>query len=596
LAHRKGRAALGGAPETDPVERRLAAILVADLVGYSRLMERDEEGTLQALQARRAAVIEPAIAAQRGRIVKLMGDGVLVEFASVQDAVVSALAIQRGMAERNAAAGAAPLELRIGINLGDVIVQGDDIYGEGVNVAARLEAAAEPGGICVARAVFEQIRHRLEVDYQDLGALQVKNLATPVHAVALRAAGAGPRPRQRHDRPPRPEDARASIVVLPFASLSANADDVYLAEGIATELTALLARIPDLRVIARAASAGPAGEPWTIVAALQVRYVLTGNVRRAGARVRVFAELSDGADRSQLWAHSYDRRLEDLFQVQDEIAEAIVAAFGGEFLRAEWRRASRRPTESLDAWGLVQKAKSLNLPVAGRDAIEEAVRLAERAIAIDPNYAGAHACLASVLMQRVLNRHGDDPDQDRAQAQAAIERAVELAPNDPAVLRTLGNVSTYCGRHGRAVAAFRRAVQIAPFDFHSWGRLGRTLAYGGDPEELREGHAILDRILAAAPNHPMVPYWLYFKANAYARERRFDDAARLARMSVDVQPGYAGAWIALAGALYQLGRIEEAQDAVVRAQRSNPALTAEHLAHAAGMPVGGAGPAEGATR
>ena len=562
------------------MERRLAAIFVADVAGYSRLMSLDEEATLRSLQHCREAVINPTIAGHRGRVVKLMGDGVLVEFASVVDAVTCAVAFQRNVNEHNAKSESDPrLDFRIGVNLGDVIIEGDDIYGDGVNVAARLEAIAEPCGICIARSVFEQIRHRFDIDCRDMGEIKVKNIQDPVHAYSiqpLQAEGG----RSGHPRPPRPEDARGSIVVLPFDSLSADNEDRYLAEGIATEIISMLSWVHDLRVISRAGSLSRQEEPpdpWTIVSDLKVHYVLSGNVRRAGDRVRVFAELTAVADRSQLWSRTYDRQLADLFQVQEEIAEAIVVAFGGEFLRAEWRRASKRSTGSLDDWGLVQKTKSLNLPVAGRGAIDEAMDLANRAVAIDPGYAGAHACLASVLMQRMINRHGVDPGQDRVRAQKAIDRAVELAPNDPAVLRTLGNVSTYCGQHEKAVDAFRRAVQLAPFDFHSWGRLGRTLAYCGNPDELQEGQKILDRILAAAPNHPMVPYWLYFKANACAREERYEDAARLARMSVDTQPGYAGAWLTLADALQKLGRFDEATESMERARKANPAIVPDHL-------------------
>ena len=568
------------------MERRLAAILVADVVGYSHLMERDEEGTLNALRERRDAVITPMIAEHRGRIVKLMGDGVLAEFVSVVDAVASAIAIQRGVNEQNSQRDHGPaLDFRIGINLGDVIIQGDDIYGDGVNVAARLEAAAKPGGICIARSVHEQVRHRFDIDYQDLGEIKVKNIRDPIHAFGIRpfTSNSG---EAFHAKPPRPQDARGSIVVLPFDSLSADPGDMYLADGIATEIVGMLSRVHDLRVISRAGSSGrreDTADPWTIVSDLQVHYVLSGNVRRAGDRVRVFTELTAASDRSQLWSHTYDRRFADLFQVQEEIAEAIVVAFGGEFLRAEWRRAGKRPTENLDAWGLVQKAKSKNLPVTGRATIEEALALANKAVAIDPSYAGAHACLASVLMQRVINRHGADPAQDRAKAEAAIDRAVELAPNDPAVLRTLGNVSTYCDQHEKAVAAFRRAVQLAPFDFHSWGRLGRTLAYGGSPEQLEEGQKILDRILEAAPNHPMVPYWLYFKANACARQEKFEDAARLARLSVDAQPGYAGAWLTLTHALQKLGRFDEAKAAFARARKANPAMVTEEMTDSDGM-------------
>ena len=565
------------------MRRRLAAILIADVVGYSRLMEVDEEGTLAALQQRRRDLIDPLIAEWRGRIVKLMGDGVLAEFASVVDAVSAAAAIQRGMAEQNASAAIGPgLELRIGINVGDVIVQDDDIYGDGVNVAARLEAAAAAGGICIAHAVYDQVRHRLDLPYQDLGALKVKGLQEPVHAHAILFSDRKPNEPgfepERHQAPPRLEDARSSVVVLPFESLSADADDVYLADGLATEVVSMLSRVPDLRVVSRAASAArQQDDAWRTVGDLGARYVLTGNVRRAGERVRVFVELSEAADRSQLWAATYDRRLADLFELQDDIAEAIVVAFGGELLRAEWARASRRATDSLDAWGLVQKAKSMNLPVAGRAAIEKALALTAKALESDPLYAGAHACLASILMQRMINRGGGDDEQDRTRALAAIERAVELAPNDPAVLRTLGNVMAYCGHHQKAVSAFRRAVGIAPFDFHSWGRLGRTLAYGGHDGELEEGHAILDRILANAPNHPMVPYWLSFKANAYCREHNYEDAARFARMSVDAQPGYAGAWLTLSYALDQLGHTQDAREAKERARRANPALAAQDM-------------------
>ncbi len=563
------------------MERRLAAILVADVAEYSRLMGADEEGTLAALQTCRDELIDPTIAAHRGRIVKLMGDGALVEFASVVDAVACAVAVQHGMAERNLElADDRRLEWRIGINLGDVMVEGDDIYGDGVNVAARLEAMAEKGGICVARAVFEQIRKRLELDYEDLGERAAKNIAEPIHAYRIGVAPPAANGPARRAKPPKPGEARGSIAVFPFDSLSPAADDAYLADGITTEIIAMLSRVADLRVVARSATFAyrdRRADLWAAIGDLQVRYILTGNVRRAGDRVRVIAELSDAADRTQLWSHSYDRELADLFTVQEDIAEAIVIAFGGEYLRAEWRRASRRPTASLDAWGLVQKARALNLPV-NREAVDEALHLTEEAVRIDPDYAGAHASLASILMQRVVNGFSDRPDDDRRAALAAVERAAELAPNDPTVLRTLGNVWSNCGEHRKAVRALRRAVQIAPFDFHSWGRLARTLAYGGEAEELREAHAVLDRILATAPNHPMVPYWLYFKANACTREDRYEDAVRFATMSVEAQPGYAGAWVTLANALGQLGRAREAGEAMERAIRANPAMTTQHLA------------------
>ncbi len=564
------------------MERRLAAILATDMVGFSRLMGEDETATLAALQSHLTELIEPKVAEFRGRIVKLLGDGALVEFASVVDAVGCGVAIQEGMAER---AAMAPenrrIEFRIGINIGDVLVDGDDIFGDCVNLAARLEGLADPGGICISETVYEATRNKLDVKFEDLGERDLKNIAEPVRVFriligeARRSAPPSTRP-----KPPRLEQARGSIAVFPFDSLSPDAEDAYLADGIATEIINMLSRVPDLRVASRSAIFATRGhdeDAWDLVRDLQFRYVLTGNVRRAGDRLRVIAELTEAADRTQLWSNTYDRRFADLFSVQEEIAEAIVIAFGGEYLRVEWRRASQRPTENLDAWGLVQKARSLNLPV-NREAMDDALTLAREAVELDPTYAGAHACVASVLLQRVLNGISLAANEDRAEALAAVERAAELAPNDPTVLRTLGNVQSNCGEHAQAVAALRRAVDIAPFDFHSWGRLGRTLAYGGNEEELREGHAILDRILASAPNHPMVPYWLYFKANACASGDRFEDAERFARKSLELQPGYAGAWVALANALGHQGRTEEARQAMDRARRVNPDMTPEHLA------------------
>jgi len=570
------------------VTRRLAAILTADVVEFARLMAKDEAETLQRLTALRDNFLSPLIAEHQGRVVKLMGDGWLVEFPSVVGAAACALAWQAGITERqeNVAEDKA-LRFRIGINLGDIIVEDDDIFGDGVNVAARLEATAKPGTICVSRAVFEQINNKLDMDYTDLGPVKVKSLATPIPAYQIRPAEA-----ERADkRPaiPAPESARGSIAVLPFESLSADPEDAYLADGIATEILDMLSRVPDLRVAARSATFGyrdQGAEFWTLVQDLKLLYVLTGSVRRAGDRVRVFAELTLTADRSQLWSHTYQRQFADLFAVQEEIAEAIVVAFGGEYMRAEWRRARSRPTASLDAWGLIQKARALNLPV-NRDATDDALALAHEAIEIDPGYAGAHAAVASIVMQRVINGISNDDDDDRATALGAAERAAELMPDDPTVLRTLGNVWSNCGEHGKAVRALRRGVAIAPFDFQTWGRLGRTLAYGGDAADLTEGRAILDRILAHAPNHPMVPYWHYFKANACIHADQPEEAVHHARLSVEAQPGYAGAWLTLANALGQLGRLDAAKDAMAQARRANPAMTPAHLAQQIDILAGG---------
>lgn len=555
------------------MQRRLTTILIADVAGYSRLMAEDEAGTLAALKACRSEVVEPGLGTHGGRLIKLMGDGLLMDFASVVSAVSFALEMQEDVAKMETS----PIRFRIGINLGDVLVDGDDIYGDGVNVAARLESLAEPGGICVSEAVYQQAQGKIDAPFKDLGLRQLKNIPEPLRIYALQPANTDLT--QLPAGPPRTEQAQGAIAVFPFDSLSADPEDAYLADGLTGEIINLLSRIPGLRVAARAAifSARQKNEdPWDIVREQNFRYVLTGSVRRAGARVRVIAELTEASSQSQIWSNTYDRQFEDIFAVEEEIAEAIVVAFGGQYMDAEWRRLRADWAENLDAWGLVQKARALNLPV-NRHAIPEALDLAQRAVATDPSYAGAHALLASVHAQKIMSGVSTDQDADRTAALQAAERAQDLAPDDPGVLRTLGKVLSNCGRHDRAISALRRAAEVSPYDFHIWGRLGRTLAYGGSVGEQEEGHAILDRILETAPDHPMMPYWLYFKSVACTRQERFEDAAKSARRSTDIQPGYAGAWIALANALGHLGKVEEAKEAMDGAKRANPDLTPEHL-------------------
>ena len=443
------------------MQRRLTTILIADVAGYSRLMSDDEAGTLAALKDCQKNIIEPGLAAHNGRLIKLMGDGMLTEFGSVVDAVVFAVDVQTEM--QNASPDG--IQFRIGINIGDVLVDGDDIYGEGVNVAARLEALAAPGGICVSEAVYQQAHNRIALPFSDLGPRELKNIPTPVRAFALQP-GSTAHSAQPPAGPPRIEEAQGSVAVFPFDSLSADPDDAYLADGLTGEITNMLSRIPGLRVAARAAlySAQRKNEdPWTLVREQKYRYVLTGSVRRAGNRVRVIAELTDAGSQSQIWSNTFDRRFEDIFAVEEEIAEAIVTAFGGQYMDAEWKRLRRHRPENLGAWGLVQKARALNLPV-NRHAIPEALGLAQQAVVSDPSYAGAHALLASVHAQKIMSGVSEDEETDRSAALAAAEKAQALAPDDPAVLRTLGKVLSNCGHHDRAISALRRAVETSPFD------------------------------------------------------------------------------------------------------------------------------------
>src|SRR5499425_3372497 len=339
------------------VERRLAAILAVDVAGYSRLMGADEEGTLAALRAVRRELGDPKIAEHRGRIVKTTGDGLLVEFASVVDAVRCAVGVQREMIARNAAAPAERrIEFRMGINLGDIIIEDGDIFGDGVNIAARLEALAEPGGICLSAAAHEQVRDRLDLAFDDLGEQQVKNVARPVrtYAVALGASSRAALPVGA----PLPLPDKPSLAVSPFQNLTGDAEQEYFVDGMSEEITTAIARLPWLFVIARNSAFTYKSKPVDVkqvARELGVRYVLEGSVRKSGNRIRVTAQLAEGETGKHVWAERYDRDLSDIFAVQDEITEAVTIAIAPAIADAEQQRAMRKPPGSLDAWAAYQR-------------------------------------------------------------------------------------------------------------------------------------------------------------------------------------------------------------------------------------------------
>ncbi len=345
------------------VQRRLAAILAADVAGYSRLMGADEEGTLACLKAIRRELSDPKVKEHRGRIVKTTGDGLLIEFASVVDAVRCAVEVQRAMAERNT--DVPPdrrIELRMGINLGDIIKDGRDIYGDGVNVAARLEGLAEPGGICVSRVVRDQVRDRLAFAFEDMGEQQVKNIARPVrvHRIKLFEEEGSPAVRPSHQATATPLAVpdKPSVAVLPFTNMSGDPEQEYLADGIAEDVITALSRYPSLFVIARNSCftyKGRAVDVKQVGRDLGVRYVLEGSVRKAGNRIRVTAQLVEAQTGNHVWAERYDRDLVDIFAVQDEITEAATIAVAPAVADAERQRAMRKAPESLDVWAAYQR-------------------------------------------------------------------------------------------------------------------------------------------------------------------------------------------------------------------------------------------------
>src|SRR5262249_40985548 len=398
--------------------RRLAAILAADVAGYSRLMGDDEEGTLARLKAMRRELADPKIKEHHGRIVKTTGDGLLLEFASVVDAVRCAVEVQREMAERNA--DVPPdrrLELRIGINLGDIIKDGRDIYGDGVNVAARLEALAEPGGICVSRVVRDQVRDKLDFAFEDMGEQQVKNIARPVriHRVLLSTQSGPSKPVVETAKEPAlalPD--KLSIAVLPFQNMSGDPEQEYFADGMVEEIITALSLIRWLFVIARNSSftyKGQAVDVKQVGRELGVRYVLEGSVRKAGGRVRITAQLVEATNGAHLWADRFDGSLEDAFDLQDKVAISVAGVIEPALQAAETARSAHRPTNDITAYDLYLRAYAMTLSSAKQ--VHEALRLLDQAIARDPRYGPALAWAAFCCQRLLFDGRSDNPEADR---------------------------------------------------------------------------------------------------------------------------------------------------------------------------------------
>jgi len=455
--------------------RRLAAILAADVVGYSALMAEDEGATLAALKAQRTAILEPGIARHGGRIVKLMGDGLLAEFASVVDATACAVAIQTALAQDPAGR----LKLRIGINLGDVVVEGDDIYGDGVNVAARLEALAEPGGICISGIVQESLGSRAPAGFAAAGEQQLKNIARPVRIFRWSPDTRGD-DGMTQPLPHLPD--RPSIAVLPFTNMSGDPDQDYFSDGLAEDVITELSRFSELFVIARNSSfvfKGQAVDVKEAARRLGVRYVVEGSVRKAGNRVRVTAQLIDAMAGAHLWAERYDRQLEDIFEVQDDVVRAIVAVLPGRIAEAGAESSRRKPTGSLTAFDHLLRG---NHVLARRgDSIRKAIEHYKAAIAIDPDFAAAYAGIARAEGMSVwdLSTYDDNP---LARAEAAARRALELDPSDYRSHAAYGSAMRQLGRHALARQHLKRAMALNPNSVAVLADWAMLQAYTGDPE------------------------------------------------------------------------------------------------------------------
>jgi adenylate cyclase len=548
--------------------RRLAAILAADVAGYSRLIGADEGGTLQALKAIRAELFEPMIGKHHGRLVKTTGDGFLVEFSSVVDALHCATELQAGMAERNSAIPVDNrLEFRIGINAGDVVVEDGDIFGDGVNIAARLEGLAELGGICVSARVQEDAAGRLDLTFEDMGDQQLKNIARPVRVFRIRADGLA---EARHTRGPAlavPD--KPSVAVLPFANMSSDPEQEFFADGIAEDVITELSRYPSLFVIARNSSftyKGRTVDARQIGQELGVRYVLEGSLRKAGSRVRITAQLVEAESGNHVWAERYDRDLLDIFAVQDEITEAVAIAIAPVIADAEQHRAMRKPPESLDAWAAYQRGL-WHLSQASIDDNVLAQKFLQQAIDLDPNFAGGNKGLA-VAQGDATEFHGQNLLEMVGSIEALAREAVALDGADAEARSRLANALRRRGDYAGGLAEVERALSVSPNLADAHAIRGAILIFSG---RLTEGVDALERSIRLDPRDPRSPTRLTQIALGLYFLRRYEAAIAAANEAIRQYPDFPNSYRWLAAALGQLGRTAEAKQALEKAVAVAPA-------------------------
>ncbi len=555
-------------------ERRLTTILAADIAEYSRLMREDEDATMRALGACRA-IVEGLVAEHRGRIANTAGDAVLAEFPSVGDGLACALAIQQALTTENE--GVPPdrrMQFRIGLHLGDVMTRVGDLFGDAVNIAARLETLAEPGGICVSAAVREHVGTRVAATFTDIGAQQVKNIAEPVHVFrvgprASRPHAAGTAAVQPMPAGPLALPDKPSIAVLPFANMSNDPEQEFFADGIAEDVITALSRYPSLFVIARNSCftyKGRAVDVKQVGRELGVRYVLEGSLRKSGNRIRVTAQLVEADAGNHLWAERYDRDLADIFAVQDEITEAVTIAIAPAVADAEQRRALRKPPGSLDAWAAYQRGQ-WHLSKSTPDDNSLAEKFFQQAMGLDPTFSGAYGGLARAQDQAAyfLTR---DLVEALSLAEALARRAVALDRADAEARSLLGHVLWRRGDYEGALSEAERALATAPNLASAHQTLGAALIFSGRP---KEGVAALERSIRLDPRDSSSAVRLSRMALGLYFFRDYAAAAEVAKRAIRSYPDFPNAYRWLAAALGQLGRSEEAKEALGKAIAILPA-------------------------
>jgi TolB-like protein/class 3 adenylate cyclase len=551
--------------------RRLAAVLAADIAGYSRLMGADEVGTIQAMREHRGAT-DPLIAEHGGRIVKTTGDGLLIEFGSVVGAVECALGLQRLAAERNAGTPAERrMEWRVGVHLGDVLVEGDDILGDGVNIAARLEGIADPGGICISEDAFRQVRGKVEAEFVDLGEQNLKNIGRPLRVYSVGSLSTAKQPMSPPVALPLPD--KPSLAVLPFQNMTGDAEQEYFVDGMVEEITTAIARLPWLFVIARNSAFTYKGKPVDVkqvARELGVRYVLEGSMRKAGNRVRITGQLIDATTGAHLWADRFEGSLEDVFDLQDKVAISVAGAIVPKLRQSEIERASRKPTANLTAYDLYLRALAQSYRIT-EEGFAEAVVLARQALAIDPSYAPAAAMVGWCRTLQRVQAWGALSANDIAEACRLARQAIEAERDDAETIWLAAwTLFLLASEAAMAAAALDRALALNPNAAHAWLARGAIHAVRNQPEAAIEA---VERARRLSPFDPYSFLYAFHIALAHFAARRFELAIEWADCALHDQPRFVSAMRVKVAANAHLGRLDEARAELSRLLAIDPKLT-----------------------
>jgi TolB-like protein/Flp pilus assembly protein TadD len=549
---------------TGQTKRRLCAIFAADVAGYSRLMGIDEEGTLSRLTTHRRDALDPLIGRYGGSVVKTTGDGLLAQFASAVDAVRCAVEVQALMVSRNIGeAEGARIEFRIGVNVGDVVEQDGDIFGDGVNIAARLEGIADPGGICVSARVRDDVAARVDYRFEDMGEQTLKNIAQPVHAFKIQVGNPPIAGRTGQTSPGKP-----SIAVLPFQNMSGDPEQEYFGEGITEDIITALSKARGFFVIARNSTfayKGKAMNSRQIARELGVRYVLGGSVRKAGDRLRVTGQLVDATNDNQIWAEHYDRPTADIFAVQDEITASVVAAIEPQVYAAENLRLQTKPPESLDAWGCVVRAMPFIWTwVSQKD--NTGITLLKRAIELDADYARAHSLLPWIFATRVALGNMDF-ERGVSDGLVLAQRAIDLDPDDPWGHLAAGYIFIFTRRFGPAVEELNEALQRNPCFALARVILAVSYGYAGLAEE---GYRQLEIASQLSPRDFAQPANLSIEGLCHLVAGRYADAVTAERRAVQLRPDFGTAWRTLTAAAGLAGDLELARQGLAECRRLQP--------------------------